>query len=65
MNCPKCRSRSTVNNNIYKKDFTIRYRVCTNKDCRHKFKTIEQIATGWDYRNIVKKMKDMLREVKV
>ena len=65
MKCPKCGAKSSVQNTIFKKDFTIRYRRCLNKNCKNRFKTMEQVATGWDYRSIVKQMKDMLREVKV
>lgn len=51
-----------VKNTIFKKDFTIRYRQCPK--CKKKFKTIEQVAHGWDYKAICKKIKDELREVK-
>jgi transcriptional regulator NrdR family protein len=63
MYCPKCgHHKTSVNNVIVKDDFTKRYRRC-NK-CGFKFKTSERSESDWDYKNIVLKIKDMLREVK-
>lgn len=62
MKCPKCSHETSIVNTIYKKDFTIRFRKCSN--CHNSFKTIEQIATGWDYKNIVHEIKELVREVK-
>ena len=63
MKCPVCQSKSTVKNTIYKKDFTIRYRTCLNPSCRYKFKTIETVTKGWNYKSIVKKIKDLVMDV--
>ena len=65
MKCPKCGSRSAVKNTLFKKSFTIRYRQCLNKKCKYKFKTIEQLSMGWDYKSIVKKIKAITDEIKV
>ncbi len=64
MECQKCNSKSFVEKTINKKHFTLRHRVCTNKKCRHRFKTVETMATGWDYQKIIYKIKDLLRDVK-
>lgn len=61
--CPKCNTKSRVTRTIFKRDFTMRYRQCNNKKCGYKFKTMEQIAGDWHYKTIVKKIKDLVREV--
>lgn len=63
MNCPVCGHKSCVLRTIFKKDFTVRYRKCLNKKCKHRFKTMEQEATGWIYKTIVKKIQDIVKDV--
>jgi len=63
MLCPKCQSKSAVRNTIYKRNFTIRYRICLNPSCKYKFKTVEEISLGWNYRNIVKEIKNLVKDV--
>ena len=62
MLCPKCGNKSKVLWVRFKKDFTIRSRECTN--CKHKFSTKEMESDGWDYKSVVDKMYNELREVK-
>jgi len=62
VNCPKCQSRTSVNKTIIKRDFVVRFRKC-NK-CNYKFKTKELATTGWDYKQIVLDIKDMLKNIK-
>ena len=64
MKCPKCGSRTYVVKTMMKKDFTIRIRKCTKRSCGYKFETIEQLSTGWDYKNIIKNIKEMIKDVK-
>jgi len=65
MQCPKCYAKTYVSNSIDKRHFVKRYRVCSNKRCNFRFTTTELIASDWNYRNIVVKMLDLLRDVKV
>ena len=61
--CPKCSSKTLVDKTIYKRDFTIRYRKCLNKKCGLRFKSIEQVSKGWDYKKIVMKIKELVKDV--
>lgn len=62
--CPRCYTRTLVEKTIDKSDFVIRFRKCTNKKCAYKFRTKELESSDWQYKNIVKQIKDMLREVR-
>ena len=64
MLCPSCNSKSHVLSTAFKKGFTIRYRQCNNEKCSKKFTTREELSDGMNYKGIVKKMKELLREVK-
>lgn len=62
MLCPKCNSKSRVLNTVFKKQFTTRYRQC-NK-CKLKFSTKEEYSDGINYRGMIKKIKELVKEVK-
>jgi len=62
MLCPDCNAKSHILNTAFKKGFTIRYRQC-NK-CEKHFTTREELSQGIDYKGLVKKMKDLLKDVK-
>jgi len=64
MNCPKCGSRSHITKTFDKRDKVIRNRRCNDKECKFKFTTTELISYGWEYRSIVKKVKELVRDVK-
>lgn len=53
-----------VKNTIFKREFTVRYRQCLNKQCRYRFKTKEMLEDEWNYKIIVYRLKDMLRDIK-
>jgi len=63
MLCPKCRGKTSVMRTIIKNDFTIRFRKCNNKKCNHKFKTKEMLTTGWDYKSVVLKIKNLVDDI--
>lgn len=63
--CPKCRHRSRVLKTFEKIHSVIRYRKCDNKRCNFKFKTTEMVTQGWDYRTIIKKIKEVVEDVDV
>jgi transcriptional regulator NrdR family protein len=47
LQCPKCKSENTkVNSTRQRADRVTRYRECN--DCKHRFRTIERIPSGWD-----------------
>lgn len=63
--CPKCGwSKTRITNTIEKEDFIKRYRICNNSKCRYKFGTTEMMNSDWMYKNIVMKIKNMLKDVK-
>ena len=62
MLCDDCGSKSHILNTVFKKEFTIRYRQC-NK-CSKKFTTTESLSTGVDYKGTLKKIKELLKEIK-
>jgi ribosomal protein L37E len=62
MMCNKCGKKSYVTKTFFKKDFTIRYRQCSK--CGNKFKTKEQISYGWDDRAVLRKVKELVKDVK-
>jgi len=57
MKCPKCNSRTDVERTIVKQDRVYRYRVC--RKCKKRFKTVETVADGWDYKGILKQIKSL------
>lgn len=61
MDCPKCGSRTEVDRSIYKKDQVYRYRRC--KTCQYRFKTVEMISDGWDYKGVLKNIKAMIENI--
>lgn len=62
MKCPKCGSKSRVLNTTYKREFTTRYRECHK--CKRKFTTRETLSDGLNYKAMLKKIKEMVKEVK-
>ena len=62
MLCPKCESKTSVTKTFFKNEKTIRYRKC--RKCGYSFQSTEMKSEGWEYMNIVKKIKELLREVK-
>jgi len=63
MNCPNCGGKTYVTNSFDKKDFVVRYRRC--KRCNKTFKTREMKDSDWVYKEILKKLKKQLDEVKL
>jgi len=63
MECPKCGSKTYVSNSIDKKYFVKRYRVCTAKRCKFRFTTTEIPESDWRYKNIVLKIRDLVKDV--
>lgn len=61
MNCPKCKGKTEVEKTIIKNDRVFRYRRC--KTCGKRFKTVEMISDGWDYKGLLKKIKSMIEDV--
>ena len=61
MNCPKCGSKTEVEKTIIKKEKTFRYRRC--KKCGYRFKTVETISDGWDYKGLLKEIKAMIESI--
>ena len=61
MNCPKCKSKTEVEKTIIKRNKVFRYRRC--KKCGYRFKTVEEISDGWDYKGVLKKIKAMIEDV--
>jgi len=57
VNCPRCKKRTEVTRTIIKNDKVYRYRVC--KSCGYKFKTVETVADGWDYKGILRQIKSL------
>ena len=59
LQCPECKSEDV---RIYSMrsypDKINRYREC-NK-CKHRFKTVEQIKSGWDYEAAINKIKKIV-----
>ena len=62
MKCPKCKGKTYVTKTFFKDNKTIRYRKCS--ECKHTFQSTEMETSGWEYKNIVNKIKEILREVK-
>jgi len=62
--CPICNSKSHILNTAFKKGFTIRYRQCNNETCNRHFSTKEILSDGVDYKGTLKKIKDLLKDVK-
>jgi len=62
--CPSCGSRTYVSQTFDKRDKIFRVRKCSNKKCKRTFKTTEMESYGWQYKNIVKKIKELVRDVK-
>jgi len=61
MKCPKCGSNiARVTTVFHKSTRTYRYRQC-NK-CNYKFKTVELISDGMDYKHVVEKIRDLVNE---
>lgn len=61
MNCPKCKGKTEVEKTIIKNDRVFRYRRC--KACGKRFKTVEMISDGWDYKGLLRKIKSMIEDV--
>jgi len=61
MDCPKCGGKTEVEKTIIKRDKVFRYRRC--KKCKNRFKTVEIISDGWDYKGVLKKIKAMIEEM--
>ena len=62
MRCPKCGGKSRVLNTTEKREFTTRYREC-NK-CHKKFSSRETYSDGINYKGLLKKIKELVKEVK-
>lgn len=65
MNCSICGAKTYVEKSFYKNDRVFRYRKCSNENCNHKMKTTEMESEQWRYRDIVKKMKELVNDVKI
>jgi len=63
MKCPNCGSKTYVTKSIEKKDFVVRYRKC--KKCGKSIRTREMKDSDWMYKEILKKIKEHLDEVKL
>jgi len=63
MNCPKCGKRTEVTRTIIKEGRVFRYRIC--RACKYRFKTIETVADGWDYKGIVKQIKSLIDPLQI
>ena len=61
MNCPACKGKTEVEKTIIKNDRVFRYRRC--KKCGKRFKTVEMVSDGWDYKGLLKKIKSMIEDV--
>jgi len=64
MICPRCGSKTYIVKTFIKNDRVFRNRKCNNKNCNYKVKTTEIESSGWRYKDIVKKIKELVREVK-
>ena len=64
MQCPRCKSKTYVKQTFDKRNKVIRYRKCTNKQCKFSFNTIEMEGYGWAYKAIIMKMKELVKDVK-
>jgi len=59
MLCPKCKNESTkVVKVFHKPSRTYRYREC--KKCKFRFKTVELISDGTDYKHIVERIREIV-----
>ena len=61
MYCPKCKSKTDVEKTIVKEDKVFRYRKC--RKCNWRFKTVEVVSDGWDYKGVLKRIKEMIEGV--
>ena len=64
MECPRCGAKTYVTKSIAKRHFVKRYRVCSKKRCKWRFTTTELISSDWDYERILKKVYELVKDVK-
>ena len=64
MNCPHCGSRTYIVKTILKNDRVFRERKCSSKKCKYRMRTTEMESEGWRYKDIVKKIKALVIDVK-